>query len=128
MELYIEPERPQRNALNGRFLKGHTPHCKGLKWDDFIPKEKQAKILSCLQRCGNKNIGGWNKRAVVGVTKTGLFVRYESGEEAGRRFNINSRNINACVKKRRKTAGGIYWFSETDDEWMKLVKSLKEKK
>lgn len=91
-------------------------------------KKNKLKFYHALQRCGNKNIGGWNKRAVVGVTRTGLFVRYESGEEAGRRLNINSRNINACVKKRRKTAGGIYWFAEDDDEWMKLVISLKEKK
>lgn len=28
-ELYIEPERRYRNALNGQFLKGNTPHNKG---------------------------------------------------------------------------------------------------
>lgn len=28
-ELYIPIERPTRNLVNGRFLKGHTPHNKG---------------------------------------------------------------------------------------------------
>lgn len=33
-ELYIPIERPERNLVNGRFLKGHTPHNKGKKWAD----------------------------------------------------------------------------------------------
>lgn len=28
-ELYIPPERPERNLVNGQFLKGCTPHNKG---------------------------------------------------------------------------------------------------
>ena len=34
-ELYIEPERRYRNALNGQFLKGNTPHNKGKKWNEW---------------------------------------------------------------------------------------------
>lgn len=39
-ELYIPPERPERNLVNGRFLKGHTPHNKGKKWADYMDMRK----------------------------------------------------------------------------------------
>lgn len=37
--------------IGGRFNKGMTPHCKGKKWDEFMPKESQ---LRSLQTCFKK--------------------------------------------------------------------------
>ena len=43
-ELYIEKEVPKRNAVNGRFLKGHVPHNKGKKWIEWMDMRKAKKI------------------------------------------------------------------------------------
>ena len=56
-ELYIPIERPERNLVNGRFLKGHTPHNKGKKWADYMDMRKAKRIKNgrsyfvLLQKC-----------------------------------------------------------------------------
>lgn len=48
-ELYVSPI-PQR--------KKFVPFNKGKKWDDFLDKETQQKILKNLKRTGRSDIGG----------------------------------------------------------------------
>ena len=45
MELYIPIERPQYNPTNGQFLKGHVPHNKGKKWEDYMDMRKAKRIV-----------------------------------------------------------------------------------
>ena len=51
-------ERPKRNPITGRFLKGVAPHNKGKKWSDYMDGRKRNKVLKCLQRIGNPNLAG----------------------------------------------------------------------
>lgn len=37
-------ERNFRNPINGRFLKGHTPHNKGKKWNQYAGKRAQKRM------------------------------------------------------------------------------------
>lgn len=43
-ELTLSPERPTRNAVTGRFMKGFVPANKGKKWDDFASKKAQRRM------------------------------------------------------------------------------------
>ena len=69
MELYIPPERPQRNLLNGRFLKGCTPHNKGKEMKFHSDKTKQRCINNLLKGRGGcrdeSEKRGFNKRREV---------------------------------------------------------------
>ena len=52
-ELYIEPERRDRNALNGQFLKGNTPHNKGKRWNEW--KFQIARLNAEVHRLRETN-------------------------------------------------------------------------
>lgn len=122
-ELYILPERPSRNPVNGRFLKGHTPHNKGKRWSDYMDMRKAKKI----KRIGMKNlvrnyqIAGWNAKPVVAVENGEIAGIYPSASEAGRKMGICSRNIRSCYSGKRKSAGGYQWFLESGNKWCDLV-------
>ncbi len=108
MELRIEQARPQRNALNGRFLKGHT-----------------AAMLKNLEKGrikGNATMAGWNAKAVVAIKDNKLVGVFKSASEAAKQIGVFSTNISKVCKKKRKTAGGYRWFYEADNEWTKIVK------
>lgn len=122
-ELYIPIERPTRNLVNGRFLKGHTPHNKGRRWSDYIDNYKREKMLEGLKlgRKGNPNIAGSNAKQVVAIKDEQLFAIYPSSNDAGRKTGICSRNIRSCCAGKRKSAGGYQWFWESDNKWCDLV-------
>nr|DAQ28689.1 MAG TPA: PROTEIN/DNA Complex catalytic motif, Helix-turn-helix DNA [Caudoviricetes sp.] len=122
-ELYIPPERPTRNLVNGRFLKGHTPFNKGKKWSDYIDDRKRRKMLRGLElgRKGNPNIAGSNAKQVVAIKDGQLFAIYSSSNDAGRKTGICSRNIRSCCSGKRKSAGGYQWFWESGDKWLDLI-------
>lgn len=78
-ELYIEPERREYNALNGRFLKGHTPHNKGKKWSEYATKRAQKKMQKGwknLEKHRNKNgrpdTAGRSRKAVIAAIDAAL--------------------------------------------------------
>lgn len=110
-ELYLPPIRSKK------FHKGMIPFNKGKKWDDFMPEEHREKILKNLVRTGRADIGGWNKKPIIGV-KNGKFYPFSSSFEASSKLNITARNIRKCANGERKTAGGIHWFFETDKRWI----------
>ncbi len=116
-------ERPKRNPINGRFLKGIPPHNKGKKWCEWMDGRKKTKILKCLQRIGNQNLAGANAKRIVGIKDGKLLSVFASSNDAYRKTNICSRNIRSCCHKKRNHAGGIKWFFETDNEWIKLIEN-----
>ena len=123
MELYIPVERPQRNPVNGRFLKGHVPFNKGRKWSDYIDTEKAVRMLKGLEggRKGNPSMPGWNARPIVAV-KDGRFMGwFRSSYDAERKTGIQGRNIRLCCNGKRRHAGGLRWFFEDDDGWPELI-------
>lgn len=115
MELYIPIEKPNRNPVNGQFLKGHTPHNKGKKWEDYMDmrKAKRIKRIAIGNLKHNMNIGGWNKKAVFAKDDEGNIVGWFcSSVDAQRKTGINARNIRAVCNGLRKKAGGFSWEFE----------------
>ena len=68
-ELYIPPIRPKYNPTNGQFLKGHVPHNKGKKWEEWMDmrKAKKVKQIAMKNLRHRIDIGGWNKKAVYAL-------------------------------------------------------------
>ena len=112
MELYIPPERPQRNLVNGQFLKGNSPFNKGKKWKDYMDEEtyKKCKGIIAKNLKPNMNLGGWNKKAIVALDQEGNVLGwFESSEDAERKTGICAYNIRKACRGKRKTAGGFRW-------------------
>nr|DAN43073.1 MAG TPA: PROTEIN/DNA Complex catalytic motif, Helix-turn-helix DNA [Caudoviricetes sp.] len=128
-ELYIPIERPERNLVNGRFLKGHTPHNKGKKWADYMDmrKAKRIKRIGVKNLVRNYRISGWNAKPVVAIKDDELVGIYPSASEAGRKAGICGRNIISCCSGKRKHAGGYQWFWENDNTWCNLINHEKYK-
>lgn len=123
MELYLTPIKPTYNPVNGQFYKGNIPFNKGLKWIDYMDMRKAKRVI----RIGMQNlrvrhdIGGWNKKSVIGI-KNGRFSVFESATKAARLLNLQRRNISSCCASKRKHCGGIAWFFEKDYErWKTLI-------
>lgn len=81
-------------------------------------------------RIGMKNlrvredIGGWNKKAVVGVRDDGAYIYFESATKAAQALGLQRRNISLCCEKKRSKCGAFRWFFFEDDEWANLVKCI----
>lgn len=124
MELTLEPVRVYRNKKTGRYMKGHPSPVKGKKWDDFLTKEQQERILRNLEAAPKKGCkqAGWNKRAVMMITKEGKSVYFPSAEEAKRVTGINAGNICSCCRGERKHAGGCEWYWYDSNGWINKKK------
>lgn len=111
MELYIPKERPQRNAVNGRYLKGVKPHNKGRKWSEWMSEEAQQRVRERLKFIGRPrmDIGGWNKKSVIMIDKDGKEYYFESSVAAEKVTGVPCRNIRYCCNGERKTSGGYKW-------------------
>lgn len=122
-ELYIPPQRLTRNAVNGRFMKGHVPFNKGKKWSDYMDMRKAKRV----KRIGMKNlkrgyvIAGWNAKPVVAILDGKIAGIYPSSNEAGRKTEVCSRNIRRCCDGKCHHAGGFRWFWEDDNTWFDLI-------
>lgn len=122
MELHLDIQRTFRNRKTGQFLKGHVPHNKGKKWEDYLDMRKAKRIKKNLQRCGNPNIGGQNKIQVIGIKDNKIVGVFESATLVSKLLEIQRRNISYCCQGKRKRAGGIYWFYESNFiEWNKMI-------
>lgn len=114
-----------RNFQTGRFLKGNTPHNKGVPIEKWATKEGIKKILAQKKnlRPNPKAIAGKNRKAVVGIKDNKLVYVFPSAREAQRITGISDSDINCCCNKyrNRRTAGGIRWFFEASSEWTKLI-------
>ena len=116
--------RPARNLKTGRFLPGHIPHNTGKKWDEWMPKGEQARVLEIGKKNlrVNKALWGWNKKPVVAVNDKGVHAYCESASAAGKKLNLCARNITACCRGKRAKCGGFKWFYYEDDRWIKYAK------
>ena len=121
-------ERFQRNQVNGRFLKGHEPHNKGKKWDEWMDGRKQKRV----RRIGLKNlkprmdIGGWNKTCVIQMNAKGEYRLFSSQAMAGQITGIAKQNIGKVCRGERKKAGGFFWFFWEDDKWVEKKNEIEE--
>lgn len=124
MELYLAPVKPQHNPVNGRFLKGHKPFNKGKKWADYMDMRKAEKVKkNLLLGSGNMNLGGHNKRKVIGIKDGKIIGCFESATKAADLLTLQRRNIGHCCEGKRAKCGGINWFYEADIiEWKTYLK------
>ncbi len=132
MELYIEPERRTRNAVNGRLLPGYVPLNKGKKWGEYnVPIKSREKILANLSNEGRK-LGALASKPrlcikIVGIMHGEFIGEFESAAEAQGKLNgkgvaISATNIRHCCKGKRPSAGGIKWFYEAEfEKWSKEI-------
>lgn len=114
-ELYVEPVWKGYNAVTGRFLKGHVPHNKGKKWDEWMDmrKAKRVKRIGMRNLHGRSDFGGWNAQPVFALDDDGNTVGwFASTYDAERKTGICSRNIRYVLEGKRKHAGGYRWVKD----------------
>lgn len=102
--------KPKIQRKNGRFVKGHIPHNKGKKWDEWMDGRKQRKVKKCLIHIGNSTLPGWNKKQVVGISIDGKACIFESSKDVERKLGIESRNVRGCCEGKRNLAGGLFFM------------------
>lgn len=120
--------RNAKNPITNRFVKGLIPWNKGLKMK-YKSEESKAHSFANLRMSSKdrtKQIEALRKVKcipVVGVTKDGKYARFESARDASNKLGINASNIGSVILKRPsfKTAGGLMWFREDSDEWLKYI-------
>lgn len=89
---------------------------------EWMDGRKIKRVLKGLQRIGRKDIGGQNKRKVIGIRDGKIVCLFESSRAEMRYTGISDRNIRHCCEGRRKRAGGIHWFFESDfQRWNKIL-------
>jgi hypothetical protein len=142
-ELYLPPEKLERNAVTGRYMKGHVPHNKGKKWNDYTTKRAQRGM-----RKGWKNLNkhrpktrpdnaGRCMKPVIAVLDNGkfLYFRYTGAAAEWRRGDRG--NISRCcrlnerplspVRKKLNTDHrykGVRWYYEDNDIiWTSKIKN-----
>ena len=125
-ELYIPPERPERNLVNGQFLKGCTPHNKGKRMTYHSKWTKRRSLQGLVKGRGahHKTGAGMNKKSVVLIKDEKLCGVFPSIQMAGKMIGVAPSLISAiCRKVRGKhTANGYRCFFEDSNDWCNLIK------
>lgn len=139
-ELYIPPEIPVRNTINGRFTKGYIPHNKGKKWDDFMSKEAQQRASAGWVNLRKYRIrpenSGRAKRKVVAIDDDGRWIVFKHVRFAAYSLGGNSSNVSRCCRfnasrhVNKKTGKvntdhkymGYRLYFEDDINWLKKIK------
>lgn len=140
-ELNLPPERLERNAVTGRFMKGHKTHNKGRKWSEWMPKRSQRRASK-----GWKNLDTHRpktrpdtaerlRRPVIGVTDAGEWAFFPYVGDAAEKLGISQRNISRCCMSNEKGISGkrrvintdhrykgIRWYYESDNKWTTKIK------
>ena len=104
------PPKPIKQRNNGRFVKGMTPHNKGKKWCEWMDGRKHNKVRKNLLHNGRPDIGGWNKKQVVGISIDGKACVFESSKDVERKLGIESRSVRRCCEGKGNLAGGLFFM------------------
>ena len=133
MELYLEPERPQRHRVNGQFLPGHKSLTKGRKRTDWMSAEKDRM----LKEIGAKRFreqkhpegAGMPKRRVIAISEDGHWTLFSSLSHAAEKVGGQRPNISRCCRQNARNGRntdhkymGIRFYYEDDNTWMRKVK------
>ena len=109
-ELSLQPTRPTRNKVSGRFLPGHMPANKGKRWADYLSEESQREIakgwknLDEYRSENGKKYGGRNRKPIVAITDDGKFRVFKDGYLAAEWLkrhigkSCNRENIGRCCR------------------------------
>jgi len=143
-ELTLNPIRPTRNLVNGRFLKGHVPHNKGKGWAETISKQGQEnakKGWENLIKYRPKTRADTSERCsipVIAVLDNGRIKYFSSMAMAATYCDGCHNNIARCCKlnsigvtpRRGKPNTdhkykGVRFYYESDTElWMSKRKDI----
>ena len=141
-ELYLPPEVPKRNAVTGRFMKGHVPANKGKKWSEYMSKRAQnraAKGWKNLDKYRPKtraDNAGRSRKQVIAVMDDGSWKVFSYLGSAGSWVGGSRENVSRCCRcnaarhKNKKTGAintdhkylGIRFYFEDDDIWTTKIK------
>lgn len=141
-ELVLPPERPQRNARTGRFMKGHVPHNKGKHWSEYVGKRAQkrmAKGWKNLEKYRPENrsdLAGRCRKEVIGVDEDGTWHCFRELAHAAQYVGGLKGNVGRCCRLNearhinRKTGkintnhkyNGVRFYFETDSIWLEKIK------
>lgn len=127
MELYLEREKPTRNAKNGRYLKGCKPWNTGKTMRGHMTEEEYNRMVergrANLDRCRGalKGRPAHNKKKVIAVTRDGRWTCFDSIRKASEITGADVGHIIKVCKHKLITAKGYRWFYEFDDEVLKFI-------
>ena len=130
------------NPVNGQFLKGHTPHNKGRKWNEYMGKRMQkraAKGWANLDKYRPKTRPdncGRCRLQVVAVFDDGKWTVLPYIGAAGEWIGGNRENVRRCcqlnkARHRNKNTGavntdhrykGVRFYYEKDNIWLTKIK------
>ncbi len=144
-ELSLQPARPTRNKVTGRFLPGNVPANKGKRWADYLSIESQREMAKGWKNLNEhrsengKKSGGRNRKPIVAITDDGKFRvlkdAYLAAEWLKRHIgkSCNRENIGRCCRynQSRKPLKapntdhrymGIRFYFESDKIWYSKIR------
>ena len=147
-ELTLPPVATGRNAVTGRFMKGHTPANKGRKWSDYMGKRAQKramkgwKNLDTHRPTTRPDTAGRCRKEVIAVMDDGSWHHFSylgtaaewcvgSRENVGRccRLNQEHRPLNNPHGKPTGKVNtdhrymGIRFYFESDSQWTRKIRT-----
>lgn len=140
--LYIPTDWTRVNPRNGQFMKGHEPHNKGKKWEEYVPKKSQRRMrkgwknLDKYRNCnGRSDVSGRCKKEVVAVRNNGRYHIFDFLDAAAEWLGGSRENIGRCCRcnqerhVNQKTGKintdhqykGIRWYFASDSIWQEKI-------
>ena len=139
--LYIPSDWTGINPHNGRFLKGHEPHNKGKKWEEYVPKKSQRRMrkgwknLDKHRQTERPDTAGRCRKEVVAVRNNGRYHIFDFLGAAAEWLGGSRENIGRCCRCNQerhinqKTGKvntdhqykGIRWYFASDPIWMEKI-------
>lgn len=140
--LYIPTDWTRINPRNGRFMKGHEPHNKGKKWDEYLSKKSQRRMkkgwknLDKYRNCnGRPDTAGRSRKMVVAVRNNGKYHIFDFVGAAAEWLGGSRENIGRCCRTNQarlvnqKTGKvntdhqykGIRWYFAIDPIWQEKI-------
>lgn len=139
--LYIPTDWTHIDPRNGRFMKGHEPHNKGKKIDEWMSKKGQRnsrkgwKNLDKHRPTERPDTAGRCRRKVVAVRNNGKYRIFDFIGAAADWLGGSRENIGRCCRNNQerhvnqKTGKvntdhqykGIRWYYATDPIWQEKI-------
>lgn len=140
-ELYLPPETPKRNAVNGRFLPGHVPHNKGKKMSEYMGERALERVMKhwnnfTLYRPRTRPDVSKSRKEIIAVKADGSWLHFSHAEKAVEWIGGASENVRRCCRDNQRrhvnqktgkintdhTCKGVRFYFESDSIWTKKIR------